>query len=268
MEDNNLLYALLLTVFAGLSTGIGSLIAFVARKTSKAFLAFSLGLSAGVMVYVSFVELFANSTQGLAEEYGIKAGTAYSVLALFGGIILIALIDLLVPSDDNPHELKNVEDMDNEALKTKQLHRVGIFTAVALALHNFPEGVATFITAYQDSSLGLAVAVAVAIHNIPEGIAVSVPVYYSTGSRKKAFWYSFLSGLAEPIGGILAYLILAPYMTNTMMNVLLAAISGVMIYISVDELLPSARAYGRAHHSIIGFIFGMGIMALSLILMI
>ena len=267
MENNNLIYALLLTVFAGLSTGIGSLIALVARKTNKAFLSFSLGLSAGVMVYVSFVELFATSTQGLSEEYGAKLGTTYSVLSLFLGIAVIAIIDLLIPTDDNPHELKRVEDMDNPRIKNRQLHRVGLFTALALAIHNFPEGVATFITAYQDASLGFAVAVAVAIHNIPEGIAVSVPIYYSTGSRKKAFWYSFLSGLAEPIGGILAYLILAPYMTNTLMSVVLAAISGVMIYISVDELLPSARAYGLPHHSIIGFIVGMAIMALSLILL-
>ena len=268
MEDNSLLYALLLTVFAGLSTGIGSLIAFVARKTNKSFLAFSLGLSAGVMVYVSFVELFATSSQGLSEEYGLRLGTTYAVLSLFLGIAAIALVDLFVPSYENPHELKNVEDMDNPRLKNKQLHRVGMFTALALAIHNFPEGVATFITAYQDASLGFAVAVAVAIHNIPEGIAVSVPIYYSTGSRKKAFLYSFLSGLAEPIGGVLAYLILAPYMSNTLMSVVLAAISGVMIYISVDELLPSARVYGKAHHSMIGFVFGMAIMAFSLILLI
>ncbi len=267
MDSNNLIFALILTLFAGLSTGVGSLIAFFARKTNRSLLAFSLGLSAGVMVYVSFVELFAHSQSLLIEEYGERQGVIYAVLSLFAGIALIAIADLLIPSSENPHELRCVEDMDSDT-QGKQLKRMGVFTAVAIALHNFPEGIATFLTAYEDPSLGIAVAVAVAIHNIPEGIAVAIPIYYATGDRRKSFWYSSLSGLAEPLGGLMAYLLLAPYMSATMMSVVLSGVAGVMIYISVDELLPSAREYGRAHHSIVGFMVGMAIMAFSLILLI
>lgn len=257
----------MLTLFAGLSTGVGSLIAFFAHKTNKSLLAFSLGLSAGVMIYVSFVELFAHSQSSLIEIFGDKKGISYAVLSLFGGIGIIALIDLVIPSQDNPHEPKNVEDLTENNVN-KKLKRMGLLTALAIAIHNFPEGIATFATAYEDPSLGVAIALAVAIHNIPEGIAVSIPIYYATGSRKKSFWYSFLSGLAEPLGGIIAYLILMPYMSETLMSIVLASVAGIMIYISVDELLPAAREYGHAHHSIIGFIVGMAIMATSLIILI
>ncbi len=267
LEQHNLLYALGLTLAAGLATGIGSLIALVARHTNKALLAFSLGLSAGVMIYVSFVELFAEAQHSLIENFGAQLGVLYAVLALFGGIALIAIIDLVVPSAENPHEARCVEDIDSPT-KRKSLKRMGILTALAIAIHNFPEGIATFATAYEDTSLGLAIAAAVAIHNIPEGIAVSVPIYYATGSRRKAFWYSLLSGLAEPLGGVLAYLILMPLISDSLMGVVLGAVAGIMIYISVDELLPAAREYGKPHTSIIGFIAGMAIMALSLIALI
>lgn len=269
MEFTNLTYALTLTIFAGLSTGIGSLIAFFAHKTNKALLAFSLGLSAGVMIYISFVELFAQSQSNLINEFGHKLGVLYAVLSLFLGIIIIAITDLLIPSYENPHELRNVEDMENNSMGNKsKLKRMGLFTALAIAIHNFPEGIATFITAYENQSLGIAVAIAVAIHNIPEGIAVAIPIYYATDSRSKSFWYSFLSGLAEPVGGVIAYLILFPYLNETIMSVVLSAVAGIMIYISIDELLPSAREYGKAHHSIIGFVIGMAIMAISLIMLI
>ncbi len=267
MEQHNLIYALVLTLAAGLATGIGSLIALVARRTNKSLLAFSLGLSAGVMIYVSFVELFAHAQESLAHNFGEQMGVLYAVLALFGGIALIAIIDLIIPSAENPHEARCVEDIDSPQ-KNKSLKRMGIMTAVAIAIHNFPEGIATFATAYEDSSLGLAIAAAVAIHNIPEGIAVSIPIYYATASRRKAFWYSLLSGLAEPLGGLLAFLVLMPLISESMMGVVLAAVAGIMIYISVDELLPAAREYGKPHTSLIGFIAGMAVMALSLIALI
>lgn len=267
MEHSNLIYALGLTLFAGLATGVGSLIAFFAQRTNKSLLAFSLGLSAGVMIYVSFVEIFAHAKESLIEVFGERQGVLFCTLALFGGIALIALIDLLIPSQENPHEARCVEQMDTEQ-SGKKLKRMGLLTALAIGVHNFPEGIATFATAFEDPSLGLAIAIAVAIHNIPEGIAVSIPIYYATGSRSKAFWYSMLSGLAEPLGGILAYLILMPYMSATLMSVVLAGVAGIMIYISVDELLPAAREYGRAHVSIIGFVVGMAIMAASLIMLI
>ncbi len=267
MDQNNLIYALALTLFAGLATGVGSLIAFFAHRTNKSLLAFSLGLSAGVMIYVSFVEIFAHAQGSLVELFGEQRGVLYAVVALFSGIGIIALIDLVIPSQENPHEVRCVEQMSQKQ-SGKKLQRMGLLTALAIAVHNFPEGIATFATAYEDPSLGLAIALAVAIHNIPEGIAVSIPIYYATGSRSKAFWYSLLSGLAEPLGGILAYLVLMPYMSETLMSVVLAIVAGIMIYISVDELLPAAREYGRHHVSIIGFVVGMAIMAASLILLI
>lgn len=266
-----MIYALSLTLFAGLATGIGSLIALVARRTNRSLLAFSLGLSAGVMIYVSFVELFAEAQHSLEASFGEQLGLLYTVAAFFGGIGIIALIDFWVPSAENPHEARGVELLEKEGQQGsggRKLHRMGLMTALAIAIHNFPEGIATFATAYEDPSLGLAIAAAVAIHNIPEGIAVSVPIFYATGSRKKAFWWSLLSGLSEPLGGILAYLILMPLMSDSLMGVVLAGVAGIMVYISVDELLPSAREYGREHTSIVGFVVGMAIMALSLIALI
>ncbi len=267
MESNQFTYALLLTLFAGLATGIGSLIALVAKRTNGSLLSFSLGLSAGVMIYVSFVELFTEAQHSLIEGYGEQLGVLYAVLSLFAGIGIIAFIDFVIPSSENPHEARSLEEIDKPK-SNRKLQRMGILTAVAIALHNFPEGVATFATAFENPSLGLAIAVAVAIHNIPEGIAVSIPIYYATGSRHKAFWYSLLSGLAEPLGGIIAYLILMPYMSDMLMGVVLAVVSGIMIYISVDELLPAAREYDKPHISILGFVIGMAVMAFSLIILI
>lgn len=266
MNQDTLIYALLLTLFAGLATGIGSLIAFVAKRTNKSLLAFSLGLSGGVMIYVSFVELFANANNVLQNYYGDNRGEIYCILAFFVGIAFIALIDQLIPSAENPHEIRLVEDIDKPQNRSNKLHRMGLFTAFAIAIHNFPEGIATFATSLEDPSLGLAIAIAVAIHNIPEGIAVAIPIFYATGSRKRAFWWSLLSGLAEPIGGLLAYFILLPYINEHSLGLILSAVAGIMVYISVDELLPSAREYDKPHISMLGFIAGMAIMAISLVL--
>lgn len=264
--DEQVLYAFLITLFAGLSTGIGSLIAFVAKTTSKKFLSFSLGLSAGVMIYISFVEIFPNARELFMVGESPKMADIYTPLFFFIGIAIIALIDKLVPSVENPHEIRSVEDLDKTPPK-KKLMRVGVMTAVAITIHNFPEGMAVFATSYQDLSLGIPIAIAIAIHNIPEGIAVSVPIYHATGSKKKALGLSFLSGLAEPLGAIIGYLIIIPIMSNFVMGVLLASVAGIMVYISLDELLPAAREFGWHHISIYGLIAGMFIMALSLILM-
>ncbi len=256
-----------MTLFAGLATGIGSAIAFFAKRTNTRLLSFSMGLSAGVMIYVSFAELLHEATLSLSAEWGERSGTALAVGAFFAGILIIGIIDKLVPSAENPHEIKGVEAM-NEAPKNRRLMRTGLFTALAIGIHNFPEGIATFITAVDNLSLGIAIAIAIAIHNIPEGIAVSIPIYYATGSRKKAFKYSMLSGLAEPIGAIIAWWLLMPLMSATLMGVVLAGVAGIMVFISIDELLPAAREYGEHHISIYGFIVGMAIMALSLLLLI
>lgn len=264
--DSDILYPLLLTLVAGLATGIGSAIAFLARHTNKRLLSFSLGLSGGVMIYVSFVELFQQSQLTLAAEWGQRPGTAMTVACFFAGILLIGIIDRLVPSVENPHEAHRVEEMAEQPRNPK-LMRMGLMTALAIAIHNFPEGIATFTTAIDDTTLGAAIAVAIAIHNIPEGIAVSVPVYYATGDRAKAFRLSLLSGVAEPVGALLAWLVLMPFMSPTLMGCILAGVAGIMVFISIDELLPAAREYGEAHISIYGVVTGMAVMAVSLLML-
>ncbi len=263
--EQHILIPFLLTLAAGLATGIGSAIAFFVRRTNRRLLAFALGLSGGVMVYVSFVELFANAREMLRVIYGPQTASLYTALAFFGGILLIGVIDRLVPSVENPHEAHCAEEMDHRP-KDAKLMRMGLLTALAIAIHNFPEGIATFTTACENTTLGVAIAVAVAIHNIPEGIAVSIPVFYATGNRAKAFRLSFLSGMAEPVGALLAWGILLPVMTPTLTACVLAAVAGIMVFISLDELLPAAREYGEEHLAIYGVVTGMAVMAASLIL--
>lgn len=270
MESQNVLFAFGLTLFAGLSTGIGSAIAFFARRTNPKFLSISLGFSAGVMIYVSLVEIMSKARHALVGEMGTMAGNWATLGAFFSGILVIALIDRFIPAAENPHEIKRLEDMAGRGSpgKNKKLMRMGLLTALAIAIHNFPEGIATFTAALTDPALGIAIAVAIAIHNIPEGIAVSVPIFYATGSRKKAFIHSFLSGLAEPVGALVAYLILMPFMGPTLFGLLFGAVAGIMVFISVDELLPTAEEYGEHHFSVYGLIGGMAVMGVSLVLFI
>jgi ZIP family zinc transporter len=268
MNLETVLTAFVLTLLAGLSTGIGSIIAFFAKKTNTRFLSVALGFSAGVMIYVSMTDIFATAQDTLVHALGEKKGAWVTVGAFFAGMLLIAVIDKLIPSRDNPHEVKRVETLskDTKEMDRSNLVRIGTLTALAIAIHNFPEGIATFTAALKDPKLGVAIAAAVAIHNIPEGIAVSVPVYYATGSKMKAFRLSFLSGLSEPVGAILGYLILMPFLNDIMFGVLFASVAGIMVFISLDELLPTAREYGEAHLSIYGLIAGMMVMAVSILL--
>lgn len=268
MLQHTILFAFGLTLFAGLSTGIGSTIAFVARTTNTRFLSISLGFSAGVMIYVSMVEIFFKAKDSLVESMGERGGYWLTVAAFFAGVLMIAVIDRIIPEMENPHELKRIEEAEHpsESFKKKKLLRMGLFSALAIGIHNFPEGLATFVAALHDPALGIAIAVAIAIHNIPEGIAVSVPVYYATGDKKKAFRLSFLSGIAEPVGALVGYLILLPFLNEVVFGLLFAAVAGIMVFISVDELLPAAREYGEPHFSIYGFIAGMAVMAFSLLL--
>lgn len=267
----NILFAFSLTLFAGLATGVGSAIAFFAKKTNTKFLSLALGFSAGVMIYVSMVEIFIKAKDSLEAEFSGSIGYWITTIAFFGGIALIALIDKFVPSFENPHELPSTGDLDNlqhdhmDAHK-HELMRMGMFSALAIAIHNFPEGLATFTSALQDPALGISIAVAIAIHNIPEGIAVSVPLYYATGSKKEAFKWSFLSGLAEPVGATIGFLILMPFMNNTVYGILFASVAGIMVFISLDELLPTAEKYGEHHLAIYGVIAGMAVMAVSLLM--
>ena len=275
-----IVFAFSLTLMAGLATGIGSCIAFLAKRTNTRFLCVSLGFSAGVMLYVSFVEIMVKARDALTLHLGGVAGNWATVLAFFGGIAFIAAIDKLVPDNDNPHEMRLVEELDDclkagsaadvrECMGTEgltRLRRTGVFTALAIGIHNFPEGLATFTMALDEPATGIAIAVAIAIHNIPEGIAVSVPLYYATGSRSKAFVWSFLSGLAEPVGALVGFLVLLPFFSPAVFGVLFAGVAGIMVYISLDELLPAAEQYGEHHLCIYGLIGGMAVMAVSLLL--
>jgi zinc transporter, ZIP family len=320
MFSQEVLIAFGLTLFAGLSTGIGSALAFFTRTTNTRFLAIALGFSAGVMIYVAMIEIFFKARESLVSEMGESAGNWVTLLSFFGGIMVIAIIDRLVPSAENPHEIRFVEevgpdpdcpcadegnnsasgvsaarventagdtpddkaqtdrlsgkrgspqDKDNQAErhKKKRLLRMGYLSAIAITIHNFPEGLATFIAALTDLSIGIPIAIAIAIHNIPEGIAVSVPIYYATGSRRKAFKYSFLSGLAEPVGALIGWLVLMPYLNESMFGIIFAGVAGIMVFISIDELLPAAREYGEHHLSIYGLIAGMAVMGVSLVLL-
>lgn len=268
--SHDVLLAFLFTLLAGLATGIGSVLAFFAKTTNTKFLSFALGFSAGVMIYVSMIDIFPKAQDALTGAMGEEGGSWTTVAGFFGGILLIAIIDRFIPKQSNPHELKSVEDMDKNGsvINDPALLRMGTFAALAIGIHNFPEGIATFMSTLQDPALGIAITFAIAIHNIPEGIAVSVPIYYSTGDKGKAFRWSFLSGLAEPVGALVGFFVLMPFLNDIMFGVIFAAVAGIMVFISLDELLPAARKYDEAHVSIYGVVGGMAVMALSLLLFI
>jgi ZIP family zinc transporter len=250
--------AFLLTLIAGLSTGIGSAIAYFIRRPRIVYLSFSLGLSAGVMIYVSFMELLPVALETVSEAWGLTV--------FFAGIAAIAVIDWSVPTAENPHNYQGL-DAPTAPRHDSSLMRTGLLTALAIGIHNFPEGLATFASTLSDVRVGVFIAVAIAIHNIPEGIAVSVPIFYATSNKNKAFTYSFLSGISEPVGAGVGYLILLPFLTPAVLAGLLAFIAGIMIYVSLDELLPLAHRYGHGHLVIVGIVTGMLIMAISLALM-
>lgn len=267
MEKGNVLFALGLTLFAGLSTAVGSVMVLLSKKFNPRFLAASLGFSAGVMIYVSLVEIFAKARISLAGVYGTRAGYWYTVLAFFAGMALITIIDYMIPSVENPHEISNIHDMvDSPSHGDRKLLRMGIFSALAIGIHNFPEGLATFIGALSDPAMGVSIAVAIAIHNIPEGIAVAIPVYYATKNRRRAFILSASSGFAEPVGAIIGYMLIMNFFPGLAFGWVFAAVAGIMVYISLDELLPTAEEYGEHHIAIGGLIGGMLVMALSLVL--
>lgn len=270
METNSIWFALGLTVFAGISTGIGGLFAFLSHRTNTKLLSVVLGFSAGIMIYVSFVEILMEAKNHLVIDYGPVSGAWITVVSFFGGMFLIAIIDKLIPSLDNPHESHKLEEMEQCRIenRNRKLLRTGLLTAIAIGIHNFPEGLATFTAAVKEPALGVAIAIAIAIHNIPEGIAVAVPVYCATGNRKRALGMSLLSGLSEPVGAVIGYLILLPFYTNAVFGIVFAAVAGIMVFISLDELLPAAREYGEHHLSIYGLIAGMIVMSVSLLLFI
>ena len=260
MFSDPLIFAFCLTLFAGLSTGIGSLLCLMYKKFNPKFLGIMLGFSAGVMLYVSFVEILAKAKASLSSVFGDKLGYTYAIVGFFVGILLIILIDKILPHHHN-HE--------NEEESTDQkLLRLGLFSAVTLSIHNFPEGLATFLTALDDPNYGISIAAAIAIHNIPEGIAVAIPIYYATKNRKKAFTYSFLSGLTEPIGALIGYYILLQFFDESIFGAVFAGVAGMMVYISINELIPTANKYAGKKLSTYGIVCGMLIMAVSLVLFV
>lgn len=261
MLGSSVVFAFSLTLFAGLSTGVGAAIAVLWKNPTERFLAVALGFSAGVMLYVSFMEILPEAVVELSADFGEPKGAWAATFAFFLGIALIAVIDRVVPDAINPHEPGM-----NDARRRRAMRQMGVLTAIAIAIHNFPEGFATFLAGLEDPSIAIPVAVAIAIHNIPEGIAVAVPLREATGSRKKAFVWAFGSGLAEPGGALIGCLILLPILGPTAMGIAFGMVAGIMVFICLDELLPTAVATGRHHSAIYGLISGMGVMALSLLL--
>ncbi len=265
--------AFAITLLAGLATGIGSALAYFARRTNFAFLAVSLGFSGGVMVYVSFTEILRKAEHALVAIHGPRQGAWIVAGAFFAGLLIMAIIDGLVPERTNPHqptphdELLAYQAHPEARVPPAKLMRMGLFSALAIAVHNVPEGVATFLAALEDPHLGIAIGIAIAIHNIPEGISVSVPIFYATGDRRRAFTLSFLSGLSEPVGAVAGYLLLRPLLTPSTLGIVFALVAGIMVYISLDELLPTAREYGAGHQVLAGLLSGMAVMALSLLLL-
>lgn len=272
LNQENYIFAILLTLAAGLSTTIGAFLAFFVKYNNKKILSIGLGFSAGVMIYVSFVEILAKSRDSFLQIYENEPIAEFlMVVCFFLGIIISAFIDFIIPKDVNPHEIRKDRDIARLKLNKKEklnklaLKRTGIFTAIAIAIHNFPEGFATFISSINDISLGIPIAFAIAIHNIPEGIAVSLPIYQATNNRKKAFLYATLSGLAEPLGAIIGFFLLFQFMSNATLAISFGLIAGIMIFISFDELLPAARAYGNTHTAIWGICLGMLVISMSLV---
>ena len=254
-----ILYAFLITLIAGLATGIGALLTFGRQKPNTLFLSFSLGFSAGIMLYVSFMEILPMAINVSSQ--------ANMIFGFFMGVMIIALIDVVIPNNENPHEFFH-KTSDLKQLQTPivrcHLLKIGVLTALAIAIHNFPEGFVTFVSLVEYPQIGLGIAIAIALHNIPEGIAISVPIFYATNNRIKAFVYSFLSGLSEPIGAIFGYWLLKPFLSQTVLGMILSATAGIMVYIALEELLPTAKRYSQNRLSILSVFVGMLVMALSL----
>lgn len=279
--QSNILLAFALTIFAGLSTVIGALLIFWIKTTSNKFLSFGLGLSAGVMIYLSFFELLRESNSILIDGSD-KIWSGLVIVMFLVGMVIAGVIDLF--THNRMEACSGLEckrggavGSDNNCrgqgyrhgkffLSSRTLFKTGVFTAVVIAVHNFPEGIVTFTTASVDIVFGIAIAVAIAIHNIPEGFCIALPIYFATQDKKKSIFYAFIAGLAEPFGALLTYFILRPFISNTVLGVILAAVAGIMVYISFDELLPTARRYG-GHMSLFGLTCGMALMAFSLFLL-
>ena len=262
--ENHIASAFLMTFLAGLSTVIGGFMTFFVRKESFKMLSLGMSFSAGVMLYVSFMEMMPASTEALSRQMSESSAAGLTALLFFVGIAVCALIDQLFPEHISSGDIKTVSKGKRDPKHPHNVKRIGLFTMLALTIHNFPEGLSVFVAGADSASLGLAIAVAIALHNIPEGIAVALPIYSATGSRLKAVAWSLVSGMAEPVGALIGFFALKIFLPDYALGVLLAATAGIMVFLSIDELLPAAKEYEDGHESIIGVVGGMLLMALSL----
>jgi ZIP family zinc transporter len=259
MIDKNSIFPLILSSIAGLSTVIGSVLVFFTKTKNNRFLTFSLGFSAGVMITVSFTDLFPAAQQAITKYHGKINGILWSILFMLLGAIIAFLIDSFIPTEEKSQVPKDDKNFG--------LFRVGLVSTIALMIHNFPEGIATFVSGYQDVALGISVTLAIALHNIPEGISIAMPIYFATNSRAKALKYSFLSGMAEPLGAFIAFLFLKPFINELVLGIVFAVVSGIMMYISFSELIPSSRQYGHIKLSLASIFLGISIMPITHLLL-
>lgn len=256
-----------LTTIVGLSMGLGSLLSFIVDETNKRFLALSLSFSAGIMIYVSFMAILPEGIELIESATGGHNGELIALAGFFGGMLIVAIMEKFVHKfgghihghDHGDHE--DLHEHDDE-----HLSKLGLMSAVAIAIHNLPEGLAIFTAGLKDISMAIPIAAAVILHNIPLSIAISVPIYHSTGSKRKAFTYSLVVGLCQPLGAIIGYAFLSRFFNDFVFGVLFSIVAGIMIFVSLDELLPSSQKYEEDHHiSVYGAIAGMIVMALSLV---
>lgn len=254
--DLQAIYALLLSVIAGMATLIGSIIVVFTKTENKKFISAALGFASGIMISVSMLELFSTSNNLISAELNTFYTPLIAVTSLAVGMLITFIINHFV-QDDN-ESLDNI----NQSPKNK-LFSVGVVSMLAISLHNFPEGIATFMSSYGNTSLGISITLAIALHNIPEGITVALPIYLSTKSKKKAFLYTFLSGITEPIGAILAYFVLRFFLTDLILGIIFGIVAGIMIYIAIDDLIPSSRKYGYDKIALFFTLLGICLMPLT-----
>lgn len=264
MDISNVIMSFSLTLAVGLSMGIGSLISFFVKEANKKFLALSLSFSAGIMVYVSFMAILPEGMDLIEGSVGHEKGHMLSLGAFFSGMILVAIIEKLVHLLDGDHGDHGHSGHHHMNTEVDHLNKLGLVSAIAIAVHNLPEGLAIFTAGLNDIMLAVPIALAVVMHNIPLGMAISIPIYYSTKSRKKAMIYTILVGLCQPLGAILGYVLLYKFFSDTLFGILFSVIAGIMVFVAVDELLPTSQRYEDHHISVYGFIFGMMVMAISL----
>jgi zinc transporter, ZIP family len=260
MFETPVLIAFSVTLAAGLATALGSIIVFRTSIGNPRVLAAGLAFAAGAMIFVSLVEIFGKSQKAFGELYGEKGGMTAAILAFFAGVLLVIALDKLVP---NPHRGLDTPHEDVDAAK---IGRVAMMAAIAITAHNFPEGLATFFATLDSPAVGAPLALAIAIHNIPEGVSIAVPVYYATGSKTKATLAAAASGLAEPVGALIGYLVLQPFMSPMVYGAVFGLVAGVMVFLSLDELLPQAKRYAKGHETVYGMVSGMALVAISLVL--